>query len=94
MSVSPSPTLVSPPPRPSVIITSQSEAEVTGETASEGELSLEDESEEDPVVQPKEAPMVPAAEAAPAETEVIRNMCDCNPHVLFYIHLKSVLLLL
>ena len=72
VSVSPSPTIKSPPPRPSVIMSEVEE--VTGETVSEEELSAEDESDMDPVIQPKTTLAVPAGDIAMAETEVMA-MC-------------------
>ena len=48
--------------------------EVTGETASEKELLTDNESDGDPLAQPKATIVVPAADAAPTKPEVI-SMC-------------------
>lgn len=79
--MSPNPTLITPPPRPSVIMSSQSEVEVAGEMVNEEELSLEGESDEDPVVQPKPAPVAPVTEVAAAQSQVSRNTCSSSCRV-------------
>ena len=88
MSLSPNPTIKSPPPHPSVIM-SEVEEEERGEAVREKGLSTEGKSDgEPPVTQTKMALAVPAAEAAPTKTEVSGHRVLGAIHLNIFVYVK------